>query len=87
MISMDDKNDMLVMVLEDLAGICGKLADHPGLPETLRAQSRKFVDEFDALLPVKGKGTAAQQAQGERLLAAIARFLPRVLEVQATPRA
>lgn len=86
MTSMESKNEMLVMVLTDLAAICKKLAENSAVPEELRVEARKFGEEFDSLLPHRGKGTAAQHAQGERLLAKIARFLPRVLEVQAQPR-
>ena len=83
--SMEAKNEMLVMVLTDLAGICKKLAENSAVPEALRVQARKFVEEFDSLSPYRGKGTAAQHVQGEQLLVKIARFLPRVLEVQAKP--
>ena len=86
MTSMESKNEMLVMVLNDLAGICKKLAENPAVPERLRAEARKFGEEFDSLLPYRGKGTAPQHAQGEQLLTKIARFLPRVLEVRAEPR-
>lgn len=86
MTSMESKNEMLVMVLTDLAGICKKLAENPAVPEKLRAEARKFGEEFDSLSPYRGKGTAAQHAQGEQLLTKIARFLPRVLEVRAEPR-
>ncbi len=83
---MESKNEMLVMVLTDLAGISKKLAEDSAVPETLRVQFREFGEEFDSLSPYRGKGTAAQHAQGEALLVKIARFLPRVLEVQAQPR-
>lgn len=85
MTTMEAKNEMLVMVLTDLAGICKKLAESSAVPEKLRVEARKFGEEFDLLSPYRGKGTAAQHAQGEQLLAKIARFLPRVLEVQAAP--
>ena len=79
------KNEMLVMVLTELAGLCKKLAEHSAVPETLRVEARKFGIEFDSLSPYRGKGTAAQHAQGEQLLVKIARFLPRLLDVQAQP--
>ena len=85
MTSNEAKNEMLVMVLTDLAGICQKVADNSAVPETLRAEARKFREEFDSLAPYRGKGTAAQHSQGEMLLAKIARFLPRLLEVAAHP--
>ena len=77
---------MLVMVLTDLAAICKKLADNSVLPEELRVKARQLVAEFDFLLPFRGKGTASQLCAGEALLLRIARFLPRVLDVQAEPR-
>ena len=82
----DEKNEMLVMVLTDLAAICNKLAENSVVPEQLRVKARESVQEFNSLLPYRGKGTAAQHAQAEHLLGKIARFLPRVLEVQAQPR-
>ena len=81
MTSMESKNEMLVMVLTDLAGICKKLAENSAVPEKLRAEARKFGEEFDSLAPYRGKGTSAQHVQGELLLTKIARFLPRVVEM------
>ena len=87
MTSVEPKNEMLVMVLIDLAEICKKLADNSAVPDTLRAEARKFREEFDSLLPDRGKGTPAQHAQAETLVIRIARFLPKVVEgVQAAPR-
>lgn len=86
MSSNDEKNEMLVMVLTDLAGICKKLAENSAVPETLRVEVRRFGEEFDSLSPHRGKGTPAQHVQGEQLLAKIARFLPRLLDVTARPR-
>jgi len=82
---MEWENEMEVMVLTDLAGICKKLSEISELPEGLRAKARQFVEEFNLLLPVRGKGTAFEHAEGEKLLTQIARFLPRVLEVGARP--
>ena len=81
MTTMESKNEMLVMVLIDLAGICKKLADNSAVPDSPREEARKFEDEFDSLLPHRGKGTPAQHAQAETLLIRIARFLPRVVEM------
>ncbi len=87
MTSMESKNEMLVMVLTDLAGIYKKLAENSAVPEELRVKAREFGEEFDSLSPYRGKGTAAQHAQGEQLLIRMARFLPRVVDmVQAEPR-
>jgi len=85
MASSESKNEMLVMVLTDLSAICKKLTESSAVPEGLRVQARQFVKEFDSLVPFRGKGTAYQHFQGEDLLIRMARFLPRVLEVQAGP--
>ena len=83
--SSESKNEMLVMVLTDLAAICDKLSENSFVPEDVRVKARDFVTQFNSLLPVRGKGTAFQHAQGEELLTRIARFLPRVLETEARP--
>jgi len=83
--SNEAKNEMLVMVLIDLAAICKKLAENSALPEHLRVKARELVEEFNVLLPHRGKGTEVHHFRGEKLLEKIARFLPRVLEVQAEP--
>ena len=83
--SPESRNEMLVMVLPDLAAICNKLAENPAVPEELRVKARQFVLEFNSLVPARGKGTAVQRFQGAQLIAKIARFLPRVLEVRSYP--
>ena len=83
--SNESKNEMLVMVLVDLAAICQKLTENSAVPEELRMKAHQFVEEFNLLLPYRGKGTDVQHFHGERLLEKIARFLPRLLEVQAQP--
>jgi hypothetical protein len=85
MISNESKNAMEVMVLNDLAAICRKLAEDSATPEALRGKAQEFVEEFNALLPARDTGTAAMHFGGEQLLTKIARFLPRVLEDQAEP--
>jgi hypothetical protein len=80
------KNEMLVMVLTDLAAICQKLADNSLLPEELRVQARELIAEFNFFLPFRGKATPSQFCAAEVLLLRIAQFIPRVLEVQAEPR-
>lgn len=78
-------NEMLVMVLTDLAGIYKKLAENSAVPK-LRVEARQFGEEFDSLSPYRGKGTTDQHAQGEMLLERMVRFLPRVVDsVQARP--
>ena len=83
--SNESKNEMLVMVLTDLAAICRKLAENSAVPEALRLKARHLVEEFNLLEPYRGKGTADQHFEGEQLMEKIARFLPRLLEVQAKP--
>lgn len=83
--SNESKNEMFVMVLTDLAAICQKLAENSAVPGELRVKARQFVEEFDSLSPYRGKGTANQHFEGEQLIEKIARFLPRLLEVQAQP--
>ena len=85
MTSNESKNEMLAMVLTDLAAICRKLAENSAVPEELRVKAHHFVQEFDSLEPYRGKGTADQHFAGEHLLEKMARFLPRLLEVQAKP--
>ena len=82
---MDWKNEVEVMVLTDLAAICKKLAENVAIPEELRVRARQFVEEFDSLLPHRGKGNAFQHSNGEELLIKIARFLPKILEIEARP--
>jgi hypothetical protein len=83
MVTNEPKNETLVMVLTDLAAICQKLTENSAVPEELRVQARQFVEQFNSLLPVRGKATAAQHYGGEQLIIRIKRFLPRVLEVRA----
>lgn len=53
MTTMEAKNEMLVMVLTDLAGICKKLAESSAVPEKLRVEARKFGEEFDTVAKVQ----------------------------------
>ena len=85
MASSESKNEMLVMLLTDLSAICQKLGENSAVPEGLRARAREFLAEFNLLLPARGEGTAYDHFEGEALLIKIARFLPRVVEVQASP--
>jgi hypothetical protein len=80
MTSDDPKDEVFVMVLVDLAGICRKLANNSAVPDRLRARARQFADEFDTLVAHYGSGTPQQHAQGEVLLFKITRFLPDVLQ-------
>ena len=79
MTSRDSKDEILVMVLVDLTGICRKLANNSAVPDELRARARQFAQEFDTLVPYYGDATPAQRAQSEGLLFKITRFLPDVL--------
>lgn len=85
MSSNEAKNEMLVMVLVDLAAICQKLTENSAVPEHLRVKARQLVEEFNLLLPHRGKGTEVHHFHGEKLLEKMARFLPNVLEVRAEP--
>jgi len=73
------KDEILGMLLADLAGICKKLGDSSAVPEELRMRARQLAQEFDTLVPYSGIATPAQHAQGEELLFKITRFLPSVL--------
>jgi len=79
------KNEVEVMVLTDLATICRKLAENSTVPERLRERAGEFVREYESLLPERGKGNATIHFQAENLLIKIARFLPRILELQPVP--
>jgi len=85
MASNEAKDEMLVMVVSDLAAICKKLAEDSVVPDELRVKARQFVEEFNSLLPARGEGSRAEHAAGEHLLVSMARFLPRLLEVHAQP--
>jgi len=77
------RNEVKVMVVIDLAAICKKLAENSIVPDDLRAEARDMVEEFDAILPVRGKGSPAERMWGEALLIRMARFLPRIIEIQS----
>jgi hypothetical protein len=79
------RNEVKVMVVCDLAAICKKLAENSAVPNNLRVEARQLVEEFDSLLPARGKGTPSEHEQGEALLVKMARFLPRVNEIQSWP--
>ena len=83
MASNDAKNEMLLIVLTDLAGIWKKLAENSAVPENLRLQAREFGAEFDALAQYRGKGAEVAHFMGETLFVQMARALPRLLEIQA----
>jgi hypothetical protein len=74
---------MLVMVLTDLAASCKKLDETSELPEELPVQVCEFVAKFNSLLSTGGEVLSLNMFKaGNR----IARFLPRVFEVEAPPR-
>jgi hypothetical protein len=74
-----------VTVLTDLVGIRKKLTGNSVVPEHVRLKAQNFVDEFNSVVPYRGRETSDLHFGGENLLTQIARFLPRVLEVQAEP--
>jgi len=79
------KNEVEVMVLSDLAAICKKIAENSTVPEKLREQASAFAREYDSLVPHRGKGNASVHYQAENLLIRMARFLPRILDLQPWP--
>lgn len=79
MTSTKSKDDILEMLLVDLAGICKKLADNSAVPDQLCTRARQLIREFDTLVTYYGNSTPGQRAQGEELLFKITRFLPSVL--------
>jgi hypothetical protein len=79
------RNELKVMVLSDLAAICKKVAENSEAPDALRAYASEMVAEFNALLPARGKGNPSQHAQAETLLIKMARFFPRIIEIQSWP--
>ena len=79
------RNEVKVMVVIDLAAICKKLAENSVVPDNLRAEARELVEEFDSLLPARGKGTPYEHTQGEALLVKMARFLPSVADIRSWP--
>jgi hypothetical protein len=79
------KNEMKVTVLIELAAICRKVAENSHLPNNLRLQARQLVEEFDLLLPARGKGSPSKHAQGQVLIIKMARFLPKICEIQSWP--
>jgi hypothetical protein len=85
MTSNQAKNEVETMVLSDLAAICKKLSENSAVPDRLRARADEFVKEFNSLVPYRGIGDATVHFQGESLLIRMARFLPRILELEAWP--
>jgi hypothetical protein len=83
------KNEVEAMVRSDLAAICKKLAGNSAVPEELRMSARGLAEEFDSLLSVRGKGRPSEhfeaEVEGGALLIRMARFLPRILDVQSWP--
>ena len=90
---MTSKDEVKVMVLCDLAAICKKLAGEPAVLEDLRLKAGEFVEEYNSLLPDRGRSTNPQHFEAAELLIRIARFLPRIVDeevdttrtFQATP--
>jgi hypothetical protein len=85
MTSNEARNKLKVMVLSDLAAICKKVAENSAVPDNLRADARGLVEEFNSLLPVRGKGNPLEHAQGEFLLIKMGRFFPRIAEIRSLP--
>ena len=85
MASNQAKNEVEVMVLSDLAAICRKLTENSAVPKMLGDRAGELVREFDVLVQYRGKGDARAHFQAESLLIKIARFLPRILELETWP--
>lgn len=83
--SNEARNEMKVMVLTDLAALCKKLSDNPAITNEMRAEARQFLADYNLIAPFRGKGNAAQHIEGELLIDQIARFIPRVLEIESHP--
>lgn len=83
MTSMELANEdkMEVIVLTGLVAICKRLSENSTVPNELQAKARQYVEQYNLLAPYRDRSTTAEHAQGEELLVRIARFLPRVLEV------
>jgi hypothetical protein len=79
------RNEVKAMVLIDLAEICRKVASHPAIPEAMREQARNFVQQYEFLLPMRGKANFDEHTWGETLLIQIAQFLPQILELHSWP--
>ena len=85
MTSNQAKNEVEGMVLSDLAAICKKIAENSAVPEKLRVKAGEFVEEYDSLVPHRGKGNANVHYQAESLLIRMARFIPRILDLEPWP--
>ncbi|UWZ84470.1 hypothetical protein [Occallatibacter riparius] len=79
------RNEAKAMVLVGLAEICRKIADHPAIPDDMRAQAANYVRQYEFLLPVKGQANSDEHYWGETLLLQITGFLPKILELQSWP--
>jgi hypothetical protein len=81
----ESRNDLKVMVLIGLGGICKQMVEHPATPEEMRQQAQTYVSQFESLLPARGKGNPEDHMQAEMLLEQIARFLSRITELHTYP--
>jgi hypothetical protein len=73
-----NRNELKVLVLTDLAEICKKVAENPSATEDARQTAGQFVAKFNSLVPYRGEGDVDQKFQAEKLLIRIARFLPEI---------
>ena len=79
-VSLEEKYEMKLMVLTDLAAVCKKLSDSSAITEDQRVQVRHFVDVYNQLVPFYGEGTPEVVFEAHKLLIQMARFLPNVVE-------
>jgi hypothetical protein len=77
------KNELQVMVLNDLAEICKTVADNSAATENLRQQAGQLAAEFNSLVPYRGKANAPVHLRAEQLL--VQMFLSRIVEVESWP--
>jgi hypothetical protein len=81
MTSLESKNQLIGMVLTNLAAACKLLSEHSAAPEHLQIRARQFLGDFNALSAAP-QPNDLQQLEAEELLVQIARFLPNVLDIQ-----
>ena len=80
-----NRNELKVLVLTDLAEICKKVAENSSATRDVRQKAGQFVAKFNSLVPYRGKGDVDQHFQAEKLLIQIARFLPEIAALQSWP--
>jgi|SRR5215469_8040335 len=80
-----NRNELKVLVLTDLAEICKKVAENSSATKHVRQKAGQFVAKFDSLVPYRGKGNVDQHLEAEKLIIQIARFIPEIAAMQSLP--